>query len=100
MSMLDPDFDRPAKPSKDAADSESVAATSCLQWGIIAMFTWWIPAFGQVFSIAGLIRGRRGWHASNRDRARLGVVLSVIALMLGLALIALVLECLRTMPDF
>jgi hypothetical protein len=61
---------------------ESLAARSSLVWGIIAMFAWLLPPVGLLVAIAGLIRGRQGWDDPDRDRARLGVVLSVIGLLL------------------
>ena len=79
----DPDDDRPAKTLKDADDPESVAASASLVWGTIAMFTWLLPPVGVLVAIAGLVLGHRGWNASNGDRARLGVVLSIMSLLLA-----------------
>jgi hypothetical protein len=64
--------------------SESLAATACLALGVTAVFAWLIPTIGLIVASYGLVYGRRGWQAPNRDRARLGVVLAIIAI--GLAL--------------
>ena len=84
MPIRDPDFDPPASSLKDAADSESVAATASLACGIIAMFAWLLPPVGLLAGFAGLLLGHQGWHAPNRDRARVGVALSIIALIMSL----------------
>ncbi len=67
----------------DPPSPESVAATSSLVWGVVAMFAWLLPPVGLLVALAGLVRGRRGWNAPNGDRARVGVVLSIIALLLA-----------------
>ena len=100
MPARDPYFDPPAPSPKDVDGPESVAATSCPAWGVIAMFTWWMPAFGQVFSIAGLIRGYQARQAPNRIRARLGLVLSAIAMNPGLAFIAWIIRTASAMAEF
>jgi len=63
------------------------ASTVCLWLGVLAMFTWYIPLLGLGMPVAGLIAGRRGWQAHNRDRARLGAVLCMISLGMGLLLL-------------
>jgi len=60
----------------------SVAATSALAWGIVALFAWLLPPVGLLAALVGIVRGRQGWNAPIGDRARLGVVLSVIALLM------------------
>ncbi len=77
----DPDFDRHVASKRDRSDPK--AATASLIWGIIAMFAWLLPPVGLLVAVAGLVRGRQGWEAPNRDRARLGVVLSVMSLLLN-----------------
>jgi hypothetical protein len=78
----DPDFGRHAGSNKDHATPESVAATSSLVWGVVAMFAWLLPPVGLLVALAGLVRGYRGWNAPNADRARVGVVLSIFALLM------------------
>ncbi len=97
--MRDPDFDRPITPKKDYDRSESVAARSALVWGILAMFAWLLPPVGLLVAIAGLIRGRQGWNAPEGDRARLGVVLSIFALLLTVWLTAWIVIATRN-PNF
>jgi hypothetical protein len=78
----DPGSDRQVGPDKGLATPNSVAATSALIWGISAMFAWLLPPVGLLVALAGLIQGHQGWNAPNGDRAKLGVVLSVIALLM------------------
>ena len=85
--MAGDDSDRP----NAEASPESVAATASLVWGVIALFAWLVPPVGVLAAVAGLVRGRQGWDAPNGDRARLGVVLSIVALLMAAWLTAWVL---------
>lgn len=60
MRIHDPEFDLIEKPLKDMAGLESVAATSALVWGIIAIFTWLCR-----FSVKS--PGRLVWFAAFKD---------------------------------
>jgi hydrogenase/urease accessory protein HupE len=64
-------------------DSDSAAARSSLAWGIIAMFAWLVPSVGVLAALAGLVRGYQGRNAPDAARARLGMVLSTIALLMS-----------------
>lgn len=97
----DPDFDAPAiltkaGPGRDPAE----AADWCLAWGFVAMFIWWLPVLGQVFPIAGLAAAWRCRDVPGLDRARLGVVLSTIALAMGFATMAYLLMMAQMLADF
>jgi hypothetical protein len=96
MSRLeaDPKFD-PA-PAKAGPGRDPEAATSSLVWGILAIFTWWVPLINPVIPLASLVRGWGGWHAPNRDRARLGAVLSILALGMGVVVVAWLLSLARS----
>ncbi len=63
-------------------NADSVAATSSLIWGVLAIFAWLLPPVGLLVAVVGLVLGRRGWDAPNGDRAKLGVVLSVMGLLM------------------
>ena len=82
-------FERAADPDPspvsrtDQANSEAEAASASLVWGSIATVAWMLPPVGALVAMAGLIRGANGWRAPNRDRARLGVILSVGSLLLN-----------------
>jgi hypothetical protein len=65
-------------------EGDPLAASCCLLLGIIALFTWMVPALGMAAPLAGLACGRRGWRASNHHRAEIGVWMCVISLVLGL----------------
>jgi hypothetical protein len=95
----DPDFDPPDKSSKAAPGCDPEAAIASLEWSYVALLTWWLPILGQVFPIAGLIRGYQGRRASNRIRARAGMLLSTAALILGLAVMALMVLLAQSMRE-
>jgi hypothetical protein len=80
MPTHDPDFDQPEKPAKAGRCQDAEAALSCHFWGVIAIFTWWVPLLGQVAVAAALVRGYQGWSSGNRLNARIGVVLAIVAL--------------------
>lgn len=63
-------------------DCDPSAASFCLLFGIIALFTWMVPAIGMAAPLAGLACGRRGWRAPNCHRAHWGVGMCVISLAL------------------
>ncbi len=63
------------------------AATICLWLGVVGMFTWLVPLIGMAAPAVGLAAGLRGWRAPDRARARLGLVLSSIALAMGLLML-------------
>jgi hypothetical protein len=79
----DPEFKPPPNSSNSGPGLDPVAGSASLIWGILAMFAWLIPPVGVLVALVGLIRSRQGWHASNRDRARLGAVLAVASLLLS-----------------
>ncbi len=83
MDGFDPDFDRPAPANKAADDPRSVAGSSCLGWGVVSMLTWWLPLFGQVFALAGLVRGVQARGSPERARVQLGLTLALLALALS-----------------
>lgn len=94
-SIHDPEFDPPGLLSKVDDGTGSLAADSSVEWGLLAMFTWMVPMLGQLAVVVGLVRGFRGFHSPNRLRARFGIVLSIISLILQLALIALFIHILE-----
>ncbi len=58
--------------------------------GIISLILWWIPFFGLVPPIVGIILSNLGRRAATgRTMAIVGLVLSIIALVLALIIVVL-----------
>ena len=72
------------------------AATACLWLGVLGLFTWVVPMLGMVAPAVGLALGWQGRRSSNRDRARLGIVLCTIALGLGVLMLYWFIQLLDT----
>ncbi len=80
-----------AAPYPVASEPGSALAIAGFILGIISIFTSWFPFFGLVMPIVGVILSLLGRRAvSKRLLATIGLILSIVALVISLGVIALI----------
>lgn len=75
------------------------AATASLWLGGLSLFVCWIPLLGLGLPVAALLAGHRGWYTANQGRARLGVALGTIGMLIGIFLLFGLIWSLAYFPD-
>jgi len=60
--------------------TKNSAAIWGLILGIISLFAWWIPYFGALISIIGLVQSVIGQKSEKKEQAIIGLVLNIVGL--------------------